>query len=300
MIADIECLRIIYEVLNDLEIKSFLIKVNHRNILDGIFEVCGVPSKDFRPICSAVDKLDKNPWEDVKKEMIDEKGLPEEAADKIGTFVRQHGRTELIESLSGAELGANKRAKEGLEQMNLLFKYAKLYNIDQSISFDLSLARGLDYYTGLIYEVIITDDSVECGSIAAGGRYDGLVGMFAESSKWNVPCVGLSIGIERIFTIIEEKMSQQNTYPTQVLVISIGKGMTEERMKLLAKLWDGGIRAEHSLKSNAKLLNQFQYCEEKNIPYSVAFGGDELEKGIVKLRKMDTREEVSGLKSHFI
>ena len=293
MIADVECLRIIYEILNDLDIKSFLIKVNHRNILDGIFEICGVPTKDFRPICSAVDKLDKNSWDEVRKEMIDEKGLSAESADKIGTFVKQNGKTELIETLSGGELGQNKRAKEGLDQMGLLLKYAELYNIQDSISFDLSLARGLDYYTGLIYEVIITDNAVECGSIAAGGRYDGLVGMLAETSKWNVPCVGLSIGIERIFTIIEEKMSSQTTYPTQVLVASIGKGMTEQRMKLLVKLWDAGIRAEHLFKNNAKLLNQFQYCEEKSIPYAVAFGDDELKKGVVKLRNIQNREEVS-------
>lgn len=177
--------------------------------------------------------------------------------------------------------------------MQLLFKYAQLYNIDTSISFDLSLARGLDYYTGLIYEVVLTDQDIECGSIAAGGRYDGLVGMLADTSKWNVPCVGISLGIERIFTIIEEKMITQAS-PTHVLVASIGKGLTEERMKILTKLWDARINAEHLYKNNAKLLTQFQYCEEKNIPYAISFGEDELKRGSVKIRDIKTREEVHG------
>lgn len=234
-------------------------------------------------------------WEEVKTEMVDEKGLSSESADKIGEFVRLNGGTELIEKLQEGALAGSKRALEGLEAMKLLFTYAALYQIEPVVSFDLSLARGLDYYTGLIYEVVLTEEGIECGSIAAGGRYDGLVGMLADTAKsWNVPCVGISIGIERLFTIIEEKMAASaRASPTQVLVASIGKGMTEERMKLLTRLWDANINAEHLYKKNAKLLNQFQYCEEKAIPYAISFGEDELKRGMVKLRDIKTREEVS-------
>ena len=223
--------------------------------------------------------------------MINEKGLAEGSADKIGEFVRQNGSTELIDSLSAGQLGSNARAVEGLNAIRLLFKYAQLYQIDTAISFDLSLARGLDYYNGLIYEVVLTEKDVECGSIAAGGRYDGLVGLLSDNSKFNVPCVGISLGIERIFAIIEEKMNIQVT-PTHVLVASIGKGLTEERMKILTRLWDSNINAEHLYKNNAKLLNQYQYCEEKNIPYAIAFGEDELQRGVVKIRDIQTRTEV--------
>jgi len=291
MVADVECLRIVYEILNDLDIKSFVIKVNHRAILDGIFEVCGVPTKDFRPICSSVDKLDKNTWEEVKNEMVNEKGLAESSADKIGEFVRQNGSSELIDSLLTGELGSIARAVEGLNALKLLFKYAKACKIDSSISFDLSLARGLDYYTGLIYEVVLTNNEIECGSIAAGGRYDDLAGMLAESEKWKVPCVGISIGIERIFTIIEEKMDCKVS-PTHVLVASIGKNVTEERMKILTLLWESNINAEHVFKDNAKLLTQFQYCEDKNIPYAIVFGENELKKGVVKIRDIKARKDL--------
>lgn len=224
--------------------------------------------------------------------MVNEKGLAESAANRIGEFVRLNGSTELVDQLMAGELGSNKKATEGLTGMKLLFDYCKMFNIAPSISFDLSLARGLDYYTGLIYEVVITDNNVECGSIAAGGRYDNLVGIFSESSKWNVPCVGLSIGIERILSIIEEQMCNEVSHPTHVLVASIGKNLTNERMQLLARLWDANINAEHIFKKNVKVLNNYQYCEEKNIPYAIVFGDDELKQNVVKIRDIKTREEV--------
>lgn len=224
--------------------------------------------------------------------MVNEKGLSESSADQIGEFVRLNGSTQLIEELKAGKLGSNKRAVEGLEAMKLLFDYCKQFQIEPVVSFDLSLARGLDYYTGLIYEVIIKDNNVECGSIAAGGRYDNLAGMFSESTKWSVPCVGVSIGIERILSIIEEQMANEITTSTHVLVASIGKNLTEKRMQLLCKLWDANINAEHIYKKNAKLLNQYQYCEDKNIPYVIVFGEEEVKQNVVKLRDVQSRVEV--------
>ena len=224
--------------------------------------------------------------------MCDEKGLSESVADRIGQFVRLNGSVELIDKLLTEELGSNKRSKGGLEALKLLFKYADIFKLSEVIRFDLSLARGLDYYTGVIYETVLTSNDIECGSIAAGGRYDGLVGMLAQTAKWNVPCVGVSIGIERILAIIEKQMEDEVSYPTQVLIASIGKNMSEERMKLIVELWEADIRAEHSFKNNAKLLTQFQYCEDKAIPFALIIGEDELKKGIIKLRNIKTREEV--------
>ncbi|KAH9497974.1 hypothetical protein DERF_013904 [Dermatophagoides farinae] len=294
MIPDVECLRIIYEILNELDLKSFLIKINHRCILDGLFEICGVPEDKFRTICSSVDKLDKNTWEEVKQEMINEKGLPEDVADRIGELVKMNGTIELVDQLLSQELGQNKRAAKGLNEIRSLFHYCKLFQIESSVSFDLSLARGLDYYTGLIYEVIITDENVECGSIAAGGRYDYLVGMLAEANNWEVPCVGLSIGIERILTIIEERMSNEMGVgsPTQVLVASIGNELLDERMKLLLELWNARFNAEHIYKKSIKILNNYQYCETNRIPYAVILAEDELKRGMVKIRDIQTRKEI--------
>lgn len=156
MLSDAECIRVMSEALQMLDLESYLIKVNHRSLLDGIFAACGVPQSKFRSICSAVDKLDKSPWEEVKKEMIEEKGLDEHIADKIGNYVSQSGGIELIAELrKDKELMRQSAAVQGLDSMDLLLKYCGIYKVLDKIKFDLSLARGLDYYTGVIYEAIL-------------------------------------------------------------------------------------------------------------------------------------------------
>ena len=117
MIPDAECVKIVQEILSSVDVGPFVIKLNHRMILDGIFEVCGVKKDMFRTICSSVDKLDKSPWEEVKLEMTEEKGLDEAAADRIGEFVRMSGGEELIKELLTGKLAESKRAKQGLEEM---------------------------------------------------------------------------------------------------------------------------------------------------------------------------------------
>ncbi|KAI1292290.1 Histidine--tRNA ligase, mitochondrial [Halotydeus destructor] len=293
MLPDAECLKIVCEILDDVDLNSYVIKVNHREILDGMFEVCGVPKDLFKTICSSVDKLDKSPWEEVKKEMCEEKGLDSAVADRIGEFVKLNGGVELIEKLlSESELSGNKSAKAGLEGMKLLFEYCGYMKIDNKLRFDLSLARGLDYYTGVIYEAVLNEGDNEIGSIAGGGRYDTLVKMLSDNSKHNVPCVGVSLGIERIFAILENtKQGQQVIYPTQCFVASAGKNLVPDRLDLINTLWSNDIRAEHAYKNNAKLLTQLQYCEEKSIPILALIGEDELKNNIVKLRIVATREE---------
>merc|ERR1712029_597517 len=263
--------------------------------------VCGVQAAMFRTICSSVDKLDKSPWDEVKKEMTDEKGLDEAAADRIGEFVRMSGGEDLIEELLKGKLTESKIAKQGLEEMKLLLRYCSLYGCGDVVSFDLSLARGLDYYTGVIYEAILlgdakddADEEIRVGSVAGGGRYDGLVGMFDPKGR-SVPCVGVSIGIERLFSIMEANMAKKKeqirTIDTDVYVISAQKNLAEERMKVVTELWNGDIRAEHSYKKNPKMLNQLQYCEEQGIPLAIVLGESEIAGGIVKLRNVATREE---------
>lgn len=308
LIPDAECVKIVYEILSNLEIGEFCIKLNHRKLLDGIFAVCGVPDCQFRTICSSVDKLDKTPWEEVKNEMVKEKSLAEDVADKIYEYVQLKGGMELVDTLLQNEvLCANKSAKQGLEDMKLLLKYCDLFNVMDKVSFDLSLARGLDYYTGVIYEAVMTslpeemmkaaagEQQVGVGSVAGGGRYDDLVGMFAAKGK-KVPCVGVSIGIERVFSIMEVKLKaaqgKVRTTKTKVLVATGQKNMLEHRLRLLNELWSENISAEVLQKNNPKLLNQFQYCEENLIPFCAVIGDDEINRSVVKLRNMESREEV--------
>jgi histidyl-tRNA synthetase len=136
--------------------------------------------------------------------------------------------------------------------METLFDYLDAYNCLDHLSFDFSLARGLDYYTGLIYEAVLTDTD-RVGSIAGGGRYDGLVGMFSNKP---IPAVGVSIGIERVFAILEEKSKDDYTVretETQILIAQIGKNLIGERMKILNDLWSLGIKAETVYQENPKV-----------------------------------------------
>uniref|UniRef100_A0A8C3XSY8 histidine--tRNA ligase n=1 Tax=Chelydra serpentina TaxID=8475 RepID=A0A8C3XSY8_CHESE len=304
MIPDAECLKIVHEILSMLRLGDFLIKVNDRRVLNGVFAVCGIPDSLFHSTCSTMDKLNKATWEDVKSEMVGEKGLSPEAVDRIGEYVQLHaGGLGLIEQLlQDTKLSQNKLAREGLGDMKLLFEYLTLFGIADKISFDLSLARGLDYYTGLIYEAVLLqpqnahrEEPVNVGSVAGGGRYDKLVGMF-DSKGRKVPCVGVSIGIERIFSIMEQEVEackeKIRTTETQVLVATPQKNFLDVRLKLISELWDSGIKAEMLYKKNPKLLNQLQYCEDMGIPLAAIVGEQELKNGIVKLRVVASREEV--------
>ena len=235
--------------------------------------------------------------------MIDEKGLDEVTADKIGEYVQLSGGSELVDKLLQDEKLKNvKSAVEGLEGMKLLLKYCGLFGVESKVLFDLSLARGLDYYTGVIYEAVMKADpnskkkreDETVGSVAGGGRYDNLVGMFDPKGK-QVPCVGVSIGVERIFAVLEARNAAEKikmrTNDVQVYVCSAHKGLHEKRLEILTKLWNGDLKAEHSYKLNPKLLQQLQYCEENQIPLAIILGDGELERGVVKLREVSTRKE---------
>lgn len=288
MIPDAEIIQIMDEVFTELGIGEFTIKVNHRKLLDGVFEVCGVPREKIRSISSAVDKLDKLPWEHVKMEMVEVKGLAGDVADRIHEYVQlkgplslpfygiltMTGGRELLEKLKeDTNLMGNESARKGLEEMSLLFNYLTALSCLSNICFDLSLARGLDYYTGLIFEVITSasappppstsmhptstaqgkrkksanadddvSESVGVGSICGGGRYDDLVGRFSGGAR-DLPCVGMSVGIERVFAILKANhVAQMRAAETQVFVMAMGDVSVEARLEIMKELWDAGIK----------------------------------------------------------
>lgn len=286
MLPDAEIVRIVTEVFDALGWQNtYTIKLNHRKILDGIFEVCGVPEDKIRTISSAVDKLDKLPWAEVRKEMTEEKGLDGAVADKIGEWVVLKGKRELLQKLQAdPALSANPSMQQGMKDLDLMFDYLEAFNAFAPVSFDLSLARGLDYYTGVIYEIVTegsapsttpavaevvpaptkknkksstdpdedrsSDPSIGVGSVAAGGRYDNLVGMF--SGKTQIPCVGISFGVDRIFSITKARLEasksteQVRNNEVDVYVMAFGgkgfTGLLKERMSVCATLWEAGIK----------------------------------------------------------
>jgi len=321
MLPDAEIIRITCEIFQGLGWDGkYTIKINHRKILDGIFQVSGVPTDKLRTISSAVDKLDKSPWEEVRREMTEEKGLDGEVADRIGEFVVQKGNEELLQALlQNEQLAANESAKAGLSDMALLFTYLKTFGVLDKISFDMSLARGLDYYTGVIYEVITegsapkssgsskkpkaktdgeedrsNDPTVGVGSVAAGGRYDNLVAMF--SGKQQIPCVGISFGVDRIFSITKQRLAANSgatairTNEVDVYVMAFGgkdfDGLLPQRMAVAKRLWDAGIKAEFSWKVKPKLPQQFKAAEVNGVPFALILGEGELAVGQCKLKQM--------------
>ncbi|KAL2860698.1 histidine--tRNA ligase [Aspergillus lucknowensis] len=322
MIPDAEVLRIIVEVFEALDMRDYItIKLNHRKILDGLFTACGVPEDQIRSISSAVDKLDKLPWDQVKLEM-EEKGLKSEVADKVGEYVRRNGGREILDFIKAdGLLCANEHIKKGIEDMELLFGYLEAFEVFDKVSFDLSLARGLDYYTGLIYEVVTPlstpegfanaqkktksksksdDPNVGVGSIAAGGRYDDLVNMF--SKKRQIPCVGVSFGVDRIFTIMKQRLEKEaeegnatvRSSEVDVFVMAFGgkgfNGLLIERMSVANQLWKAGIKSEFAPSVKPKLPQQFKLAEAGGVPLAVILGEDELAAGKVKIKELGLPE----------
>ncbi|ODV85399.1 hypothetical protein CANARDRAFT_28195 [[Candida] arabinofermentans NRRL YB-2248] len=337
MVPDAEIMNILVTGLKNLGIKDFKIKLNHRKILDGIFEVCGVQNEDVRKVSSAVDKLDKSPWEVVKKEMVEEKNQPESVADKIGEFVKLNGSIrDVLKQLSdNDELMSNESAKTGIQEITLMADYLEAFEVDQFISFDMSLARGLDYYTGVIYEAVTAQSAppkdaaekkakanakananasksseedaseyVGVGSIAAGGRYDKLVGMFLGSNSKgkaapSIPCVGVSFGVERIFSLIKQRselVDKIRPTSTQVYIMAFGggegwNGFMKERMVVASQLWKAGIECEYLYKTKANPRKQFESAEKSGCPIGVILGKEEYPQGKIRVKVLGTGNE---------
>jgi histidyl-tRNA synthetase len=297
MLPDAECLKILVEILDELNIGEHLIKLNHRKLLDAVMQVAGVTEDMFQPVCSAIDKLDKQDWKSVRDELVNRKGIDSKAADLIGTYVAQSGTLNALLSKlqKDAVLAKNADALAAFHDLAALSAFLKAFDVpEQRVRFDLSLARGLDYYTGLIYEAVLAEKNVPSGSglgsIAAGGRYDGLMGMFCGKQ---VPAVGLSIGVERILDLLVARSSSLKPLrrtATQVLVCSVGSGMLFPRLEIVNELWRAGIAAECSYSSNPKPKAQAADASEDQIPCTVWIGSSELKHNSITIKAMADRK----------
>lgn len=332
MIADSEIIAIVVEVFETLGWSGrYTIKLNDRRILDGMFEVCGVPTDKIRAISSAVDKLDKSPWSEVRQEMVETKGLDPAVADKIQTYVVHKGGKDLLERLQKDEaLMANPKAKLGVEEMTLLFSYLEAWGALDKVSFDLSLARGLDYYTGVIYEIVTegsapvaavtngtadgaqqqgkkekkqlaededrsNDPSVGIGSVAAGGRYDNLVERFRPNA--DMPCVGVSFGVDRIYSIIKARIAKGEKFDyitsnnPDVFVMAFGNDMTVQRIAVAKSLLDQGLKCEFTYKKKPKPQAQFKGAESAGAPLGVILGEEEQKNGQVRIKRLGVQDD---------
>ncbi|CDR97785.1 histidyl-tRNA synthetase, putative [Babesia bigemina] len=284
MVADAEVLFILIRVLRMLRPGGFHVKIGHRVVLDAIMSHCGVPSEMHRTICSSIDKLDKEPWANVRDEMMCEKGLSVSVVNALQEFVETKGpMLDVVTFLRGKNIAG---ATEALDEMVLLNQYLSAYGVTaEELSFDLSLARGLDYYTGVIFEAVLTGASV--GSVGAGGRYDGLIGML---SGRNVPSVGMSVGIERLMKVVAH--GDVSSDITDVFVCTVGdESMALERLRLCSLLWDGGVTAEFHYNARANLRKQFDAATAKRAQLAVVVGMSEVAAGTVRIKPLNYSRE---------
>ena len=293
MAPDFEVVRVLTELLDELDVGEYEIKLNHRKLLDGMMQICGVPPEKFRTICSSIDKLDKQSFEQIRKEMVEEKGLTAETADRIETYVKERGSPlALLSKLKqeGSAFLEDAGSADALNDLEVLFKTLDKSKCIDKVVFDLSLARGLDYYTGVIYEAVFKGGA-QVGSIAAGGRYDNLIGMFGSKQ---VPAVGVSLGIERVFAIMEQQQKDQNQVPrpnkTEVLVSILGNDLTLAA-ELAGELWDAGVKAEFLV--NKRRQKHFDFAKESRIPWMVIVGEQEIKEGVVQLKNLEASNDVT-------
>ncbi|EUC43162.1 hypothetical protein COCMIDRAFT_101660 [Bipolaris oryzae ATCC 44560] len=244
MVPDSEVVCIAAEVFEALEL-PIVIRLNHRLILNGMF--------------TAVE---------VKKEM-EEKVLDADLADKLGEYVLRDTASDVTSTLaflkSDALLSTNKDVQQGVKEMGLLLQYLNAYDVTKYVQFDLSLARGLDYYTGLIYEVVAKNQpDTSVGSIAAGGRYDNLAGMFTSR---DVPCVGISFGIDRILAILKglnhnAGTAQKGKVDVWIVIASDSARLVAQRMAIARHLRSSGISVNFDPKADKKLRKQMDVAEK--------------------------------------
>lgn len=265
------------------------IRINSRKILAALAEICGGADK-MVDITVAIDKLDKIGIDKVKEELT-QRGLNNEQVAVIEQYLSISGSNEEKITQLSALIGNNESGKKGLEEIQYVLSNCHLENSPNQLVTDFTLARGLNYYTGIIFEVKALN--VQMGSIGGGGRYDDLTGLFGVP---NVPGVGISFGVDRIYDVMDELQVFPDTVQisTKVLFFNLGEAESKTAFGLLQELRKNNIAAE-LFHEQSKFDKQFKYAEKKNIPYAVIIGSKELEQGtcIVKDLAKGTQEEIA-------
>lgn len=290
LLNEAEFVLIYHEALQALGLQDFTIKINNRKILTGIAEIIGKPEL-IVDMTVAIDKLDKIGLDGVNKELL-ERGFTAEDLDVLKPIILLEGNnSDKMESLKKV-LSSSETGLKGLAEIEEVFGYIKAFATDESlltqfVELDITLARGLNYYTGCIFEV--KTNEVAIGSIGGGGRYDDLTGMFGLK---DLTGVGVSFGADRIYDVLEEL----NLYPnsnatnTKVLIVNFDKSIEAFTLPLLGQLRNAGISAE-LYPTAAKLKKQMSYADAKKIPFVLLVGDEEEKSGLLTLKNMETGDQ---------
>jgi histidyl-tRNA synthetase len=284
LINEVELVQIINEVFRRLKIRN-TIRINNRKVLYGIAEHIGETDK-FSRITIVVDKLEKTDIDSVKNELM-EMGLLAEAVTELIDILTFDGDNEKKISFLTGLLESSETGRKGIAEVAQIFKLFKNLDLQSTTEFDITLARGLNYYTGTIFEVNACD--IKIGSICGGGRYDDLTGIFGLP---DVPGVGVSFGADRIYDV----MSELNLFPvetasmTKVLLVNFGEQEQDYCLKLLVRLRDADINSE-MYPEPSKIKKQLIYANNKNIPFVMMIGENEMKSGTITVKNMETGQQ---------
>ncbi|MEA5041787.1 MAG: histidine--tRNA ligase [Oscillibacter ruminantium] len=287
-INDAEIPAIIYKVFSTLGLKRFQIRVNNRKILNGFYAMLGL-SEQAGDVMRTVDKLDKIGADMVKAILVDDYSISPEKADEVLKFIAITGGSEaILQALEGYR-GRNPLFDEGLDELTLVVKYLGSFGVpDENFVVDLTIARGLDYYTGTVYETALLDHP-EIGSVCSGGRYDNLAEYYTEKQ---LPGVGISIGLTRLFYVLGEQgllNPDLPTAPTDVLILPMTDDLAPA-ISFATLLRENGIRAQLHCEDK-KFKAKISYADKLRIPYVVFLGEDEIKAGIVACKDMISGEQ---------
>ena len=281
LLNEVELASIYHEVFSRLKLDGYELRINHRKILTALAETCGGADK-MMDITIAIDKLDKIGIAKVKEELT-QRGLTAEQVNIIEKYLNITGTNDEILNSLHEIIGSSETGKKGIEQVS--FVLANLQPQTLNLKLDPTLARGLNYYTGIIFEAKAPAE-VKMGSIGGGGRYDDLTGLFGVP---NIPGVGISFGVDRIYDVMEEL----NLFPpdvhigTQVLFFNLGEAESTASFFLMQQLRQKGVRCELYHES-AKFDRQFKYAEKKNIPFVIILGEKELKESTCNIKNLTT------------
>lgn len=295
LLNEVELVNIYATVFSKLGI-DVEIKINSRKILAALAEVCGGADK-MTAITVAIDKLDKIGIEKVKEE-LQQRGLSDAQINIIEQYLNISGTNNEKLSAIKALLGSNENGEAGIKELSTLLSY--FVPLTSCLVPDFTLARGLNYYTGIIFEV--KAKNVQMGSIGGGGRYDDLTGLFGVP---NIPGVGISFGVDRIYDVMEElQLFPANVHTgTKVLFFNLGEAESKKAFELMQQLRSKGIAAE-LFHEPVKMDKQFKYAEKKNIPAIIILGSRELESGTLAIKQLATGEQQTinwdELTNHFV
>ena len=286
LLNEVELAQIIDAVFIKLGIQV-MIRLNNRKVLAGIAEAIGAPEK-LTDITVAIDKLDKTGMDKVTEELI-MRGITCEAVEKLQPILNLEGKIkDKFETLTGF-FKESETGRKGLEEIQIVLKHLKDLNLHNKFDFDITLARGLSYYTGTIFEVKALNATI--GSICGGGRYDDLTGIFGLPG---ISGVGISFGADRIYDVMNELNLFPETIQAATRALFINFGSEEEKycLRLLANLRQAGIPSE-IYPDHAKVRKQMEYANRKNIPFVILIGKDEMESGLLTIKNMHSGEQHS-------